>query len=147
MNDQLGSVVIEGLRREYANQRKLAEKAIAQLKDDQMFGIIDDEANSVAVIMKHVGGNLRSRRTDFLTTDGEKPDRKRDEEFVASRDTRASVTAMWERGWGALDATLETLHPEDLVKPVSVRGEALPAIQQIHRNLAHTAQHCGQIIL
>lgn len=147
MNDQLGSVVIAGVQREFANQRQLAEKAIAQLSDEHLFALLDAEANSIAIIMKHVGGNLHSRWTDFLTTDGEKPDRKRDEEFIAVTDTRASVTILWERGWNTLDATLQSLSPADLVKPVSVRGEALPAVQQMNRSLAHTAQHCGQIIL
>lgn len=147
MNDSIGHIVLVGAQREYANQRALAEKAIAQLSNEQLFETLDAEANSVAIIMKHVGGNLHSRWRDFLTTDGEKPDRDRDGEFLTPNDTRATVTAKWEQGWATLEATLQSLRPDDLLTLVSIRGESLPAVQQLYRSLAHTAQHCGQIIL
>ena len=147
MNDQIGQFLISDVRREFANQRKLAERAIAQLDAGDLFQTLDDDANSVAVLMKHVGGNLRSRWTDFLTTDGEKPDRNRDSEFVSESDTAESVAAVWANGWAVLDATLAALQPESLTKEVRIRGEVVPVIQALNRSLAHTAQHVGQIIL
>ena len=147
MNDQIGQLLINDVRREFANQRKLAERAIAQLNGRDLFQTLDADANSVAVLMKHVGGNLRSRWTDFLTSDGEKPDRNRDGEFISESDTADSVAAVWTDGWAALDATLEALRPESLTAEVRIRGEAVPVIQALNRSLAHTAQHVGQIIL
>ena len=107
----------------FHNYKKLAEKAFAQTSDEEFFRAIDAEANSIAVIAKHIGGNLRSRWTDFLTTDGEKPDRHRDSEFVTDNDTRESLLAFWESGWNALFVTLESLTPEDLAKTVKIRDE------------------------
>jgi hypothetical protein len=147
MNEPIGQFLIADVRREFANQRKLAERAIAQLSARDLFETLDDDANSVAVLMKHVGGNLRSRWTDFLTTDGEKPDRNRDGEFVSESDSADSVKAVWNEGWRILDVTLETLRPESLTAEVRIRGEAVPVIQALNRSLAHTAQHVGQIIL
>ena len=145
--ENIGKALFTDVRREFANQRRLAEKAIAQLNDEQLFETLGSEDNSVAVIMKHIGGNLRSRWTDFLTTDGEKPDRKRDEEFVAGNETRQSVTGVWERGWATVDATLAELGDEDLSATVRIRGEELPVIQAVNRSLAHTSHHVGQIVL
>jgi hypothetical protein len=147
MNDQIGKLWLTDVHREFSNQRKLADRAIAQLTPDQLFETLDADANSVAVVMKHVGGNLRSRWTDFLTTDGEKPDRNRDGEFVSEADTAASIAAVWDAGWAALDATLDGLRQEDLTAQVRIRGEATPVIQALNRSLAHTAQHVGQIIM
>jgi hypothetical protein len=129
----------------FRNYKKLAEKAIAQVKDDEYFQAIDAEANSVAVIVKHIGGNLRSRWTDFLTADGEKPDRNRDGEFIAETDTRESLNALWETGWNALFTTLESLTAEDFDKTVKIRGEDYSVVRAMNRSLAHTAYHVGQI--
>lgn len=141
------------IRREFTNQRGLAERAVEQLDDDELLRTAGDDDNSVAVLMKHVGGNLRSRWTEPFTTDGEKPDRNRDGEFdvVADASDSAAVVAdvrrTWERGWAALDATLAALAPDDLDRDVTIRGEVLALVTALHRSLAHTAQHVGQIIM
>lgn len=135
------------IRESFALQRKLAEKAVAQLDDEQLFRTAGPEDNSVAVIMKHVGGNLRSRWTEPFTTDGEKPDRMRDEEFVVERDDAAAVRAVWERGWAAAEATLAALVPSDIERTLRIRGEPHSLFKALHRSLSHTAQHVGQIIL
>lgn len=147
MNDQIASVLLTDVRREFANQRKVAERAVAQLNEDELFRTIGEDGNSVAILMKHIGGNLRSRWTDFLTADGEKPDRNRDGEFVADGESADSVRRVWEAGWGILDQTLASLRPEDLLATVRIRGEELSAIKALNRGLAHIAQHVGQIIL
>jgi hypothetical protein len=125
-----------------------ADKAVAQTSDDSFFATLDPEANSIALIMKHMAGNMRSRWTDFLTTDGEKPDRDRDREFeTTSSDTRASVAAQWEDGWNRLFAAITALSPADLSKTVRVRGEAHSVLEAINRQLTHYAAHVGQIVL
>jgi hypothetical protein len=129
----------------FRNYKKLAERAIEQVTDEEYFKAIDEESNSIAVIVKHLGGNLRSRWTDFLTMDGEKADRHRDSEFVAETDTRESLDALWETGWNALFATLESLNIEDFGKTVQIRGEDFTVIKAINRALAHAAYHVGQI--
>lgn len=129
----------------FRNYKKLAERAIEQISDDEYFRVIDEESNSIAVIVKHVGGNLRSRWTHFLTTDGEKPDRHRDSEFVTETDTRESLSELWETGWNAVLGTLESLTTADFDKTVSIRGEDYSVTKAINRSLAHTAYHVGQI--
>jgi hypothetical protein len=127
--------------------KKLAEKAIAQLKDEEFFVTLDEESNSVAVIMKHMAGNMFSRWTDFLTTDGEKPDRNRDMEFVIdSQTTKDDVIAYWESGWARVFEALEPLRPEDFEKTVTIRGEAHTIVEAINRQLMHYAYHVGQIV-
>ena len=146
----------EGLARAYladaaarfASLRDQAERAMAQADDDAFFATLDAESNSIAIIAKHVGGNLRSRFTDFLTTDGEKPDRERDAEFESSQgERRADVEARWAEGWRALETTLASLGPADLLRTVSIRGEPLSVVQALSRATAHVAQHVGQIVL
>lgn len=129
----------------FRNYKKLAERAIEQINADEYFRAIDAEANSIAVIVKHIGGNLRSRWTDFLTTDGEKADRFRDSEFVAESDTREILDALWETGWNALFGTLESLKIEDFGKTVQIRGEDFSVVKAMNRSLAHIAYHVGQI--
>lgn len=127
--------------------KKLADKAIAQLKDDEFFVNIDAEANSIAVIMKHMAGNMFSRWTDFLTTDGEKPNRNRDMEFVIeAKTTKDDVLAYWEKGWQCVFDALDPLKGEDLEKKVLIRGEEHTVLQAINRQLMHYANHIGQII-
>ena len=127
--------------------KKLAEKAIAQLKDEEFFITLDEEANSVAVVMKHMAGNMLSRWTDFLTSDGEKPNRNRDMEFVIEpQTTKDDVLAYWERGWQCVFAALEPLQPEDFEKTVLIRGEKHTIVQAINRQLMHYAYHIGQIV-
>jgi len=132
---------IEGFR----SYKKLAERAIEQISDEEFFATINAEANSIATICKHIGGNLRSRWTDFLTTDGEKPDRNRDSEFVTEGDTRATVMEFWETGWSRLFSTLESLKAEDAGKIVQIRGEDFTVVKAINRAAMHTASHIGQI--
>ncbi len=129
----------------FRNYKKLAERAIEQVNTDEYFKAIDAEANSLAVIVKHLGGNLRSRWTDFLTTDGEKSDRNRDGEFVTETDTQETLTELWETGWNALFSSLESLTTEDFGKTVQIRGEDFTVVKAINRALAHAAYHVGQI--
>jgi hypothetical protein len=127
--------------------KKLADKAIAQLKDEEFFVTLDGEANSVAVVMKHMAGNMISRWTDFLTSDGEKPDRHRDMEFVIdATTTKDDVLAYWERGWKCVIDAIEPLTPEDFEKTVLIRGEKHTIVQAINRQLMHYAYHIGQIV-
>ena len=127
--------------------KKLTEKAIAQLKDEEFFVTLDEEANSVAVIMKHIAGNAISRWTDFLTSDGEKPDRNRDMEFVIdAQTTKDDVIAYWERGWKCVFDAIEPLRVEDFEKTVLIRGEKHTIAQAINRQLMHYAYHIGQIV-
>lgn len=127
--------------------KKLAEKAIAQLKDEEFFVTLDEESNSVAIIMKHMAGNMFSRWTDFLTTDGEKPDRNRDMEFVIdAQTTKDDVIAYWERGWARVFEALEPLRAEDFDKTVTIRGEEHTIVEAINRQLMHYAYHVGQIV-
>ena len=127
--------------------KKLAEKAIAQLHDDEFFVTLDEESNSVAVVMTHMAGNMLSRWTDFLVSDGEKPNRNRDMEFVIDAQTsKDDVLAYWERGWKCVFDAVEPLTPEDFEKTVLIRGEAHTIVQAINRQLMHYAYHIGQIV-
>jgi hypothetical protein len=127
--------------------KRLAEGAMAQLRDDELFITLDPDANSVAVVVKHMAGNMRSRFTDFLTTDGEKPDRHRDQEFeVTATTTRSEVMTWWEEGWARVFGAIESLEPEDLMRTVTIRGEPHTVLQAINRQIAHYAQHVGQIV-
>ena len=125
-----------------------AEKAIAQVDDPHLFEVLDPESNSIAIIMKHMAGNMRSRWTDFLTTDGEKPDRERDREFeVEPADTRERVFALWEDGWSRLFDAISSLTPVDLGTTIRIRGEAHSVVEAINRQTSHYAAHVGQIVL
>ena len=127
--------------------KKLAERAMEQVPDDKLFAVLDDEGNSIAIIVKHMTGNMRSRWTDFLTTDGEKPNRNRDCEFVDPVETRAALMADWEAGWKCLFAALGPLTDADLGQRVLIRGEAHSVMQAMNRQLAHYPHHVGQIVL
>jgi len=127
--------------------KMLAERAMAQLTDEQLIALLDEESNSVAVIVKHLAGNMRSRFTDFLTSDGEKPDRRRDEEFVVPPATREALMTAWQAGWACVFAALEPLGDHDLARTVTIRGEAHSVMQAVNRQLAHYSYHCGQIVL
>ena len=146
--DALGAIVLEDVAFTFRKQQELAERALAQIDDDDFFRTLDAESNSVAILVKHIGGNLRSRWTDFLSTDGEKPDRDRDSEFVVpGKTSRADVMATWNTGWSTLFDTLSSLQPGDLTATVSIRAEHMPAIAAMHRAVSHIAQHVGQIVL
>lgn len=127
--------------------KNLAERAMDQVSDEHLFTILDPEANSIAIIVKHMTGNMRSRWTDFLTTDGEKPNRNRDSEFIDPPATRAALMADWENGWACLFGALEPLSDEDLARTVTIRGEPHSVMQAINRQLAHYPHHVGQIVL
>jgi len=126
--------------------KKLADAALAQVTDEQLQTAIDPESNSLAIIIKHMAGNMRSRWTDFLTSDGEKPDRNRDSEFEEPPATRAELMHVWEDGWSRLFSALEPLTDADLGRTITIRGEAHSVMQAINRQVAHYASHCGQII-
>jgi Protein of unknown function (DUF1572) len=128
-----------------ANKR-LADRAVAQLPDDRLHIAFDANTNSIAVIMKHIAGNLISRWTDFLTTDGEKPWRNRDDEFVDSFPSRTELLELWERGWSCLLTVIKGLKPEALGKSVMIRGEPHSVPLALERSLGHTCYHIGQIV-
>jgi len=127
--------------------KKLAERAMAQVSDEQLFTTLDAEANSIAIVVKHMAGNMRSRWTDFLTSDGEKPTRNRDSEFVDPAPTRAALLADWEDGWARVFSALEPLTDDDLDRTITIRGEAHSVMQAINRQVAHYSHHVGQIVL
>jgi hypothetical protein len=131
----------------FRNYKKLAERAIEQVNDEEFFRAIDDEANSIAVVIKHLAGNLVSRWSDFLTTDGEKPTRDRDSEFEIADDSRESLMEFWERGWKTLFDNLEPLTIEDFSRTVTIRGQAHTIAEAINRQLTHYSYHIGQIVL
>jgi uncharacterized damage-inducible protein DinB len=131
----------------FRQYKSLAECALAQVSDEQLTAVLDDESNSIATVVKHLAGNMRSRWTDFLTSDGEKPSRKRDTEFTDPPATREALLAMWEEGWKCVFDTLESLSDNDLARTITIRGEAHSVMQAINRQVAHYSYHCGQIVL
>ena len=136
-------VVIDG----YRLQKAQVDRALAQTDDRAFFAKMDAEANSIALVMKHVAGNLKSRWTDFLTSDGEKADRGRDDEFEELGETRAAIVQSWEEAWRLTFGALESVAASDLMRTVTIRGEAHTVVQALLRNLTHTAGHVGQIVL
>lgn len=130
----------------FRQYKKLAEGAVAQLTDQQLLAVLDPEMNSIAMIVKHIAGNMRSRWTDFLISDGEKPDRNRDSEFSDPPRNRRELLDLWENGWNCLFAALSPLSDDDLGRTVKIRGEAHTVMQAINRQIAHYAYHCGQIV-
>ena len=147
MYESLATHYLAEARRQFRGHKRLAEGAMAQLSDNDFFNALDPESNSVAVIVKHIAGNMRSRFTDFLTTDGEKPDRHRDQEFeMTLGTTHADVMQWWEDGWQCVLGAIESLKPEDVERTVLIRGEPHTALQAINRQIAHYAYHIGQIV-
>jgi hypothetical protein len=130
----------------FRQYKKMGEGAMAQVTDEQLTAILDAEMNSIALIVKHIAGNMRSRWTDFLTSDGEKPDRNRDSEFLEPPSTRAELMRVWEDGWQRLFNALEPLSDQDLSRSVPIRGEPHSVMQAINRQIAHYAAHIGQIV-
>jgi len=128
--------------------KSVADRALVQIADEDLHTLVDGEANSIAIIMKHVTGNLRSRYTDFLTSDGEKPDRNRDGEFeMPERASRTELLAAWDRAFGLVFDTIAALQPDDLTRTVYVRREPFTVIEALNRSVTHTAYHAGQIVL
>lgn len=130
----------------FRHYKKLGEGAIAQVRDEQLTTALDPEMNSIALIVKHMAGNMRSRWTDFLTSDGEKPDRNRDTEFEAPPQTRAQIMEVWESGWARVFAALEPLTEKDMSREVKIRTEPHSVMQAINRQIAHYSYHIGQIV-
>jgi hypothetical protein len=144
----VGAEFLFSARARFESLKTLGEQAIARLDDADVAKSLDPESNSVAVLIQHIAGNMRSRWTDFLTTDGEKPDRNRDGEFESGPGaTKAQLLQRWETGWRVLFAALDALKPDDLTRTVLIRGESLTVVDAINRQLAHYGQHVGQIVL
>jgi len=143
----LGGDFLEDARGEFRKYKRFAEKAVAQVTDDDFFRQLDAESNSIAIVMKHIAGNLHSRWREFLTTDGEKPDRNRDSEFEKyESDTKERILERWEAGWQLLFEALSPLSGDDLQKTVTIRGKSHTVLQAIDRQLTHYASHVGQIV-
>ena len=143
----LGSHYLADALNEFRKYKGFADKALAQVRDDDWFRRLDPESNSLALLLKHLSGNMRSRWTDFLTTDGEKPDRNRDSEFEElDGDTKEAILARWEAGWRLLFDALDPLTEDDLQRTVAIRGEPHTVLQAINRQLTHYASHVGQIV-
>ncbi len=144
---EVAKLYLEDSFKAFRGYRHMAEGAIAQVKDDELFKLIDPEANSIAIVMQHIAGNMRSRWTDFLTSDGEKPDRHRDTEFeMYEADTREALMKRWEEGWALVFAAIEGLSSEDVGRTVNIRGTPHTVLQAINRQLLHYAYHVGQIV-
>jgi hypothetical protein len=137
----------EEVRRQMRGHKRMGEGAMSQLRDEDFFVVLDPESNSVAHLIKHLAGNMRSRFTNFLTSDGEKPDRFRDREFeIVPSTTRAEVMQWWEEGWACVFAAIDPLTPDDVMRQVTIRSEPHTVLQAINRQIAHYAQHVGQIV-
>lgn len=141
-----GKEYLKTVKEVFAGQKALAEKAFAQLKEKDFFYKPDSESNSIALIIKHMSGNMLSRWTDFLTTDGEKPNRNRDNEFIDDKCSQIELMQNWERGWSVLFNTLNDLSQKDLLKKVYIRGEEHTVIKAINRQVSHYAYHVGQMV-
>ncbi len=147
MDEKIGAAYLDEAFRSLRGHKRLAEGALAQLDDQQFFRILDPESNSVAIIVKHLAGNMRSRFTDFLTSDGDKPGRNRDQEFIIEPGAgRAELMSRWEESWNLVFDTVNSLKPEDLLKTVTTRGQPHSVLQAVHRQVAHYAYHVGQIV-
>jgi uncharacterized damage-inducible protein DinB len=148
MNEAVAEYFLEDALAVFRKYKKLAEDALAQLEDEEFFAQVGAESNSIAVIVKHLAGNMRSRWSDFLTTDGEKPDRDRDAEFrLEAGTTRAEVIEWWETGWRYVFEAVEPLNPSDLSRTVTIRDEPHTVVKAINRQSTHYAYHIGQIVL
>ncbi|MGH9364305.1 MAG: DUF1572 family protein, partial [Thermoanaerobaculia bacterium] len=141
-----GATYLEDAVRQFHGTKKLAERALAQVGDEDFFRKLDPDSNSLALIVKHLAGNMRSRWADFLTSDGEKPDRRRDSEFEIEGETRGSLMQSWEEGWRCVFESVGGLRPEDLLATVLIRTEPHTVVQAINRQLTHYAHHVGQIV-
>jgi hypothetical protein len=147
MGSVLGDAYLEDIRRQFHGQKKLAEKAMNQVSDELFFAVLDRESNSIALVVKHIAGNLRSRWLDFYDSDGEKPDRHRDAEFeIVASDTRVSLMEAWNAAWTILFDVVDPMTPQDLERTVTIRGEPHVVVRAVNRQLAHYAYHVGQIV-
>lgn len=145
--DSIPSHLLDEIRRQMRGHKRLAEGALSQLKDADFFVTLDAESNSIAILIKHIAGNMRSRFTDFLTSDGEKPTRHRDQEFEMSANTsREDLMRWWEEGWAVVFSALDSLLPDDLMRTIYIRQEPHTVVQALNRALAHYAFHLGQVV-
>jgi len=145
--ESLRTAHLHDLVRTFRYYKKLGDGAVAQVNEEDLHTLLDPDANSIAIVMKHVAGNLRSRFTDFLTADGEKPDRNRDGEFeMPAQASRRELLAAWDEGFQVVLASIEALTPEDLDRTIYVRQEAFLVVEALNRSLSHTAYHVGQIV-
>lgn len=148
MSQDFAATYLDEAQRSLRGHKRLAEGAFAQLSDTELFQQLDSEANSIAILIKHISGNMRSRFTDFLTSDGEKPNRDRDQEFIIQPATpRDELMRWWEEGWAIVFDTLASLRPEDFDKKVFIRAQEHSVLQALNRAVAHYAYHVGQIVL
>ena len=148
MSETVAAQYLAEALRSLRGHKRLAEGAMAQVTDEEFFRQLDPEANSIAILVKHMAGNMRSRFTDFLTSDSEKPDRNRDQEFLLDAGTtRAEVMRWWEAGWDCVFAAIQPLRPQDLARTVTIRSDPHSVLMAIHRQVAHYAYHVGQIVL
>jgi hypothetical protein len=145
--DDFRDVFLRDVVRTFRNYKALADGAIAQVDDAALHAVMDPESNSIAILVRHLAGNLRSRFRDFLTSDGEKPDRNRDGEFeMPDRLSREEILAGWDTAWATAIASIEALTPEDLDRTVHIRSEAFAVVEALNRLSTHTAYHVGQIV-
>ena len=146
MSQDINAAYLRDIARAFRNYKALGEKAMAQAPDEALHVELDENSNSIAVVVKHVGGNLRSRFRDFLTSDGEKPDRNRDGEFqMPERASRAQIMQWWEDGWATALGAIDALTPDDLLRTIHIRGEAFLVVEALNRSITHTSYHVGQI--
>lgn len=147
MNDKIGQHYLADALHTFRDYKKNADRAFAQTSDEDFFRTIDPESNSIAVIVKHMAGNMLSRWTDFLTTDGEKPDRNRDMEFeMLPHTSKADMLAFWEKGWQCVFNAIEPLTADDLMTIVKIRDQDHTVLQAINRQISHYSNHVGQIV-
>ena len=147
-SDDFRSAYLRDIARTYRNYKALGDRAIAQAPDADLHTLVDPDSNSIAIIVKHLAGNLRSRFTDFLTTDGEKPTRNRDAEFeMPDHASQAEMLQWWESSWKVTLDTIDALKPDDLDRTVYIRGEVFLVVESLNRLATHTAYHVGQIVL
>lgn len=143
----IGAIYLDEAFRSLRGMKRQADAAMAQLSDEQFFAAPDAESNSVAIVVRHMAGNMRSRFTDLLTTDGEKPDRNRDQEFIMPANaTRSQILELWEKYWQLVLDTVKGLTAEDLTRAVTIRNEPCAVLQAVNRQVAHYSHHVGQIV-
>ena len=146
--DSFRQAYLHDIARAFRNYKSLGERAMAQVSDENLHAVVDPDANSIAILVKHVGGNLRSRFTDFLNSDGEKPYRDRDDEFeMVEQAGRVEVMDWWDSGWSAALGAIDVLKPDDLDRTIHIRGEAFLVVEALSRSVTHTAYHVGQIVM
>lgn len=147
MSETIGAMYLDDIRHRFDRLKELVDRAVVQVDDRAFFTQLGTEENSIALILKHLAGNMRSRWQDWMSGDGERPDRHRDDEFVLQEtDTRAQIMARWEAGWGYLRAALEPLTAADLERTITIRSQPHTMIQALNRQLSHYAYHVGQVV-